>query len=216
MIAKGLDNVIGEGFDAIACDVIDAPYSKETASVGHPWTFLKGPGSDTSKADIDIGPVAQSEIALLERHMTFGPPGKHYQRLVMQQKGEVVYLIAWYGALPVGHALLQWDGATDEPMASRLHDCPYIEDLFVSPNYRSRGIGSKLLAVGERLVMARGYCRSGLGVGIENPRARLLYESRGYTDSGMGEYPHIVSYVDRQGWERRRKETCVYLIKELH
>ena len=96
------------------------------------------------KMAVEIRPLAGEEIGLLEQHVAFGPPEKHRERFARQRKGTVVYLVAWRENLPVGHALLKWDGSTDEPMASELDSCPDTEDLFVSPNHRSRGIGSQL------------------------------------------------------------------------
>lgn len=163
----------------------------------------------------NIRPLAEEEIDLLERHIAFGSPEKHRERFVRQRKGEVVYLAAWHKSPPVGHALLKWYGSTDEPMASELDNCPDIEDLFVSPDYRSRGIGSQLMDAVEDLAKEQGYFRVGLGVGSDNFRARSLYEHRGYKDSGFGEYRESGSYVDKDGQQQSWEEICVYLIKKL-
>ncbi len=165
---------------------------------------------------VEIRPLAEGETDLLERRISSSTPSeKHRERLALQQQGRVVYLVAWQNAMPVGHGLLKWQGTEDEPMASRLRDCPDLEDLFVTPELRSRGIGSQLLAAAEDLARRRGYRRIGLGVGIDNPRAHALYLRSGYRDSGYGRYPHRVYYADEQGDRRWRIEICVYLIKEL-
>lgn len=165
---------------------------------------------------VEIRPLARMEVSLLEQHMAFGPPEKHRERFARQRKGTVVYLVAWRENLPVGHALLKWDGSTDEPMASKLDSCPDIEDLFVSPDYRSRGIGSQLMDAVENLARQQGYSRVGLGVGVENVRARSLYERRGYKTLAFGEYRESGRYVDRDGREQSWEEDCIYLIKQLH
>ncbi|MBL7063989.1 MAG: GNAT family N-acetyltransferase [Anaerolineae bacterium] len=167
------------------------------------------------KMAVEIRPLAGEEIGLLEQHVAFGPPEKHRERFARQRKGTVVYLVAWRENLPVGHALLKWDGSTDEPMASELDSCPDTEDLFVSPDHRSRGIGSQLMDAVENLTRQQGYSRVGLGVGVENVRAHSLYERRGYEASGFGEYRERGCYVDRDGREQSWEEDCIYLIKQL-
>lgn len=164
---------------------------------------------------VEIRPLAGEEIGLLDWYMACGPPEKHRERFARQRKGKVVYLVAWYENLPVGHVLLKWDGSTDKPMVSELDSCPDVEDLFVSPDNRSRGIGSQLMDAVENLTKRQGYSRVGLGVGIENVRACSLYERRGYEDSGFGEYRESGRYVDENGREQSWEETCIYLIKQL-
>lgn len=169
------------------------------------------------RLDVEVRPLAEAEVALVERHLglDWGYPDKHRQRLALQRRGELVYLIAWHQGAPVGHVMLRWSGAPDPPVASRLRDCPDIEDLFVLPQHRSRGIGSRLLDHAEGLARAQGYAQVGLGVGVDNPRARALYERRGYRDAGFGQYTVAGWYLDRDGVEKRWQETCNYLVKAL-
>lgn len=166
-------------------------------------------------AKVEIRPFAEEEIPILEQHLRSGPANRHRQRYRLQQEGDGYCLVAWHDGLPVGHGIISWSGSPDEPMASQLRDCPDIEDMFVLPEYRSRGIGSQLLAALERLARQFGYFRVGLGVAINNVRAWDLYRRQGYQDSGFGEYPHYTTYIDDQGRMRSRIETCIYLIKEL-
>ena len=172
----------------------------------------------TTRIDYEIRPLAEEEIGLIEQHINFdwAALGKHRERFVKQQRSSVVYLVAWYKNVPVGHALLQWDGSTDKPAASELGRCPDVEDLFVSPDYRSKGIGSMLLDFAESLASQQGYSRIGLGVSIDNPRARSLYERRRYRDSGLGEYATGGCYIDKDGQEQSWEEICNYLIKQLN
>ena len=166
---------------------------------------------------VEIRPVAQDELGLLERQIGFdwAALGKHRERFARQQEGKVVYLVGWMGKLPVGHALVQWKGTTDDPMRSQLDHVPNLEDLFVAPAYRSRGVGSQLLDASEALTKRKGYSRIGLGVAVDNPRARSLYELQGYEDAGFGEYTTGGLYVDRDGQEKTWEEVCRYLIKQL-
>ena len=166
---------------------------------------------------VEIRPLATKELGLVERHIDFdwGAPTKHRERLARQGEGKVVYLVAWYREAPVGHVLIEWGGATDEPMRSLLANCADLQDLFVAPAYRSRGVGSRLLDEAEALVMKKGYPRLGLGAAVDNPRARHLYQRKGYQDAGYGEYRSGGVYIDRAGQEQEWEEICIYLIKRL-
>ena len=123
---------------------------------------------------LQIRPLAPEELAVVERHIAFdwGAPGKHRERLARQGRGEAVYLIAWDGGTPVGHVLIVWGGTTDEPMRSRVADCADIQDLFVAPEYRLRGVGSRLLEEAEALVtqlnqsQGGNYMDSGIKTGL--------------------------------------------------
>ena len=69
--------------------------------------------------------------------------------------------------------------------------------------------------VRKSLAKQNGYLRIGLGVGIDNARARSLYVRRGYEDAGFGGYRTGGCYIDRNGREQSWEEMCNYLIKEL-
>jgi GNAT superfamily N-acetyltransferase len=169
------------------------------------------------KAVIDIRPIAQTDIALLEKRFPEGGLAKHADRFSRQQTGEVVYLVAWHREHPVGHALLKWGGSQDEPVAKQLKiGCPDIEDLFVLAEFRSQGIGSQLLSSAEQLAREQGYTHIGLSVAAEtNDLARRLYERLGYQDAHFGEYTEHGEYIDEQGQRHTWEETCIYLIRDL-
>ena len=166
---------------------------------------------------VRIKPIAAKDVAIVEKRIAFdwAAPQKHSDRFARQEKGEAVYLVAWNANLPVGHLLLKWQGTADEPMASDIGDCPDLEDLFVCPEYRSIGIGTRLLECAERAAKERGHAQIGLGVSVDNPRARSVYQRLQYVDTGLGEYETGGVYVDRDGSERSWTEVCVYLTKYL-
>ena len=166
---------------------------------------------------VDIRSLAEEELGLVERRLSLnsGYPDKHRKRLDRQRRGEAVYLIAWHGEVPVGHGLLKWEGPDDGPMTARLERCPDVEDLFVHPDYRSRGIGARLLECAEGLARDRAFQKIGLGVSVENARARALYRRLGYEDAGFGEYIDRWQYTDENGRKRWWEETCNYLVKDL-
>ncbi len=165
--------------------------------------------------NVKIKPLSEEEVDLLEEMEDSQPTEKHRQRLAMQQSKDAVYLVAWLNGKPVGHLLLCWGGSPHEPMASQFCGCPNIEDLWVSPDLRSYGIGSQLLSAAEELTREQGFRWIGLGVAIGNVRARDLYRRRGYHETPAGRFEHDTSYVDEAGQERQGTETDVYLVKKL-
>ena len=169
------------------------------------------------KAILDIRPIAETDVVLLEKQFPQGGVAKHAERLSRQQKGDATYLIAWHKGYPVGHALLNWGGSRDEHVAKQLKSaCPDLEDLFVLTGFRSQGIGRQLIDFAEQLVSTRGYSFLGLSVAAEtNAAARRLYKRLGYQDAYFGEYVERGVYVDLRGQRRAWEETCIYLIKDL-
>jgi ribosomal protein S18 acetylase RimI-like enzyme len=124
-----------------------------------------------------------------------------------------VSIVAWLGTVPVGHVLVRWQ--PDEPLRSALPGIPAIESLWVKPGHESQGIGSRLMDRAEDLARERGYDRVALGVGIENGRARRLYEHRGYREAGIERSRVEWPYLDERGEERTEGETCTYLVRTL-
>ena len=61
-----------------------------------------------------------------------------------------------------------------------LGDFPELNAVTVAPELRSQGIGTALIREAERRVAPRGLACVGLAVGVDNPRARSLYERLGY------------------------------------
>lgn len=162
-------------------------------------------------------PACDEDIALLERYLPRSMPERHRERYLRQQAGHATYFVAWLGGRPVGHVLLHWDRPQTEPMLSMLQDCPELEDFYVDPPYRGRGIGMLLLKAAEALAIARGYARIGLAVGLtpDYDRARALYMRRGYRNAGFGLFYAGWWYRDETGQSRWWEEACEYLVKPL-
>ena len=164
----------------------------------------------------EIRPLEQSEIPLLDAHLDVDRlAGRHHERFTQQQDGRLTYLIAWLDEIPIGHTMVRWGGTTDAFVAERISDCAHLEDLFVMPEFRSQGVGRRILGHGERLAAKRGFVRIGLAVGIDNRRARALYERLGYVDAGFGVFEIGGTYMDIHGTRREWREICEYLVKKL-
>lgn len=161
---------------------------------------------------IEVRPLSDDDLATVERRLTAGKAGKHRERLESQRLNEGVYLIAWDGSTPVGHVYLKFSGADEALVRDRLGVCPTIEDLWILPERRRRGIGSQLMTAVEGAAANHTFHRVGLGVSLDNAAARALYDGLDYRDVGIG---YTVRYRRTEGFDRDFEEECVYLVKEL-
>ena len=98
-------------------------------------------------------------------------------------------------------------------IAQLLHEAvPEVRNVGVLESHRGRGIGTALMAEAERLAAPVGRMR--LGVGIDNPSARRLYERLGYRPTGKVETT-TYDFVDADGITRSATETDEWMEKEL-
>lgn len=159
---------------------------------------------------VEIRVFREGDLVALREHV---PSPHHPRRAAAHAGGVATFLLAWSGDEPVGYLLLKWTGA-DEPIVRRsIGGCPEINGVAVAPALRSRGIGTALIREAERRVSGRGIDRVGLAVGVDNARARSLYERLGYRVWDHGSFDVRWPAPDhRSGCE---SETCVYMLKQL-
>ena len=169
------------------------------------------------KSKFEIKPIAEEHLVIIESYINqdWGNLQKHRERFERQKTGELTYLIAWINNKPTGHASLEWQGKSHKALSSIVGGCPNIDDLFVHPDHRSSGIGTLLLQTSEKSANDRNYTQIGLGVSIDNIRARTLYEKLGYKDIGAGDYIDRWKYTERDGSQAWHVETCNYLVKNI-
>jgi GNAT superfamily N-acetyltransferase len=67
-------------------------------------------------------------------------------------------------------------------------DDDWIEDLWVASDFRGQGLGSRLLAAGERQIAEGGHELGYLRVIAENQDARRFYARHGWSEAAI--YPH--------------------------
>ena len=95
-------------------------------------------------------------------------------------------LIAWCGKEPVGDVYL-WCEPLEEPELRRIFPgVPLLNHLEVAVPWQRRGIGTALVQACEQEAVVRGHDVLLLGVGLDNPDAKRLYERLGYLDWGQG------------------------------
>jgi len=120
--------------------------------------------------------------------------------------GHQTYLVAWEGAEPVGHAHVAWTGGK--------LGVPEIQDVFVVPAYRRRGIATALTPAAEREAAAQGHARISLGHSIANDAARRLYERLGYRNAGL-DPERVQGTVLMRGHRVEVDDTLIHLVKDL-
>jgi ribosomal protein S18 acetylase RimI-like enzyme len=122
--------------------------------------------------------------------------------------GHVCALVADFNNHPIGQAAIHWRGKPTHP------HIPDIQSLRVFPAFHGMGIGSRLLEACECVVRERGFNEVSLAVGIENVRARALYERVGYTSIGEV-YTDEWHFVDARGEVQHMSEVVIDLVKTL-
>jgi ribosomal protein S18 acetylase RimI-like enzyme len=92
---------------------------------------------------------------------------------------------------------------------------PEIQDVFVSPERRRRGIATQLTHAAETEARARGWQSISLSVSQEgNSAARLLYEKLGYVDAGIDPV-RVTGTIMVRGQPFEVDDMLLYLTKGL-
>jgi GNAT superfamily N-acetyltransferase len=116
------------------------------------------------------------------------------------------YLVAWEADEPIGQAHIAW---TDTKLG-----LPEVQDVFVRPEFRRRGVATELARAAERLAGERAYELISLSYGEVNEAARRLYESLGYTRADIAP-EHLQETIWIRGQPLEVDETMIYLVKRL-
>jgi ribosomal protein S18 acetylase RimI-like enzyme len=117
--------------------------------------------------------------------------------------GEVEYLAACLpSGRPVGKAGIDYAGRAG---AGTLYQAA------VHPVLQSCGIGTLLVQVAEKRIMARGHAIAELAVERDNPRGRALYERPGYV--AYGHEPDEWDAEDADGCIVRYRAMCTLMRK---
>ena len=165
---------------------------------------------------VDVRPLRRDEIRVVADELN---PARnadtHRSRLSLQDDGVLVYLIAWLDGKPVGHGLLLWRGPTGSPKQHIDKVCPYVEDLWVRKDLRSRGVGARILAEMTILAVANGHGSISLSVGVDNRRAIRLYERMGFTTSRIPLFTLSGMVAMANGETQFWSEKCQYMFKSL-
>jgi GNAT superfamily N-acetyltransferase len=164
-------------------------------------------------ANLEIRPASDDALAVLvsalgERHW-------FADRLARQERGGGLVLVAWLEGRPVGEVFLDCEPAKEPEVRRHLPGVPQLDHLEVPGPFQGRGIGTALIHAAEEAARQLGHERIALGVGVDNPKARRLYERLGYADWGQGTVVGTwVEYPD-DGPPVTLSEVCDMLVKRL-
>jgi ribosomal protein S18 acetylase RimI-like enzyme len=148
--------------------------------------------------DFQVRPLAEGDLPALEWDGEFVRFRRLFRQayeemlvgsrlmLVMERKstGEIV-----------GQVFIQWSSSDARFADGRQRG--YLYALRVKPEYRERGLGTRLLWEAEDILLRRGMRKASIGVEKNNPRARALYERYGFRI--VGDDPGRWSFVDHEG-----------------
>ena len=149
---------------------------------------------------VKVTVLQPEEVGAVDRHLPLS-------RLDQQRDEGSTYLIAWEDDRPVGHAHLAWSGT---------HlGLPEIQDVFVLPERRRRGIATRLTEAAEDEARQRGWDRISLSVSRDqNAAAGRLYRQLGYVEAGV-ESVRVLGEITIRGRPFAVDDTLVYLVKGL-
>jgi GNAT superfamily N-acetyltransferase len=149
---------------------------------------------------VTVRELRPDEVESVGRHLPLSRLPQHIQE-------RSTYLVAWEDTVPAGHAHIAW---------SETHlGLPEIQDVFVVPELRRRGIASQLTHAAEAEARARGWDRMSLSVSQDgNAAASRLYAKLGYADAGV-EPVRVLGQVMLRTGPLDVDDTLVYLVKEL-
>ena len=162
----------------------------------------------------EIRLIAQQDLDLLKANLPSAPYREHRDDLADQNAGIVSMAIAWLAGLPIGKGLIHWSGPRNPIPLEKLGPIPEIFHLYVRRELRSLGIGMHLVQFLEHLARSRGHASIGLGVSLNNTKARTFYERIGYTGSGTV-YIEAWSYPGKYGEPVQVREESEFLVKNL-
>jgi len=118
------------------------------------------------------------------------PPGSGIARYFLREQaaGNIVYAAAWRDQQLLGTVVLDF----------RSEYAPELKHLHVQEASRGAGTGTAMCAWTERQAMREGFDKLYLGVGVDNPGARRLYQRLGFSLAGWTTTT-TYQYVDKDG-----------------
>jgi|SoiMethySBSTD1v2_1073268.scaffolds.fasta_scaffold1300282_1 ribosomal protein S18 acetylase RimI-like enzyme len=162
---------------------------------------------DGSQDPILVRPAHPADVNALTELRP--PRGLHVDRFDDDKQ----YVLAEVDGKPAGFGVIQFRG---DPMWERPEHVPLVMDVWVAPNLRRRGIGSRVIAALEASARERGFPCVYIQVQADkNPRAVDLYKRLGYQTLQAKPYPDPYRHVDEQGNVRAGVEVIVDMQKWL-
>lgn len=136
---------------------------------------------------LTIAPLEESDVDPLAASFASWPKERAvFERyLAESQRGERDVLVAGLDGEVAGYVTIRWRSRYPVFAASGV---PEIQDFNVLAAVRCRGIGTALMNTAEQAIVAAGYQRAGIGVGLyaDYGAAQRMYVKRGYVPDGAG------------------------------
>jgi ribosomal protein S18 acetylase RimI-like enzyme len=161
---------------------------------------------------VRIRTATESDLPALEWNGEY----THFRRVYRQALREaqrdrrVIYLAETSGEV-VGQIFVHlhsiWKSAFGGERAGYLHS------FRVKPDFRSQGIGSRLLRTAENELVERKHSRAVISVAKVNRRAQEMYLQHGY--NLFTEDPGDWAYLDHRGRLKRMSEPAYVMVKTL-
>ena len=101
-------------------------------------------------------------------------------------QGESVIFVAFLGTDPVGFTQLY--PSFSSVSLARIF---ILNDLFVSPNFRKKGVAKKLMHAAAEFAKSMGAVRLSLSTSVSNQTAQALYESMDWQKDDQFYYYHL-------------------------
>ena len=138
----------------------------------------------------------------------------HYERCLEDlRQGKRAIYGAYYQGRPAGCVMLNW---YPRYKVFRKLSIPEIQDLYVLPEYRKKGIGRHLIEYCEDTCRGKDLTQVGISVGLNCSfgAAQRLYCNLGYKPDGMG-ITHDREPIDEKRPYFIDADLCLMMIKEL-
>lgn len=138
------------------------------------------------------------------------PPGSLLAEtfFARQQAGELTYLVGWVGDCPAGTGVLTSAASLGSTRRAEL------KNLHVREGFRGAGVGTAIVLAAEEHAAAGGIEVVAIGVALDNPRARALYERLGYLGTGVVTET-TYTYIDSDGAEHSATEQDEEFVKGI-
>ena len=169
-----------------------------------------------------LDPVRESSIRHLRKSdlnaLEWGGEFTHFRELYksayksFRAGRSVLWVVEIPGSGVIGQLFVQLVSGRKELADGK--ERAYIYGFRIKPEFREKGIGTRMLEVAEKDIFQRGFSTITLNVSRDNPDARRLYERTGYRV--VADEPGIWSYIDHEGRMRQVNEPSWRMEKKNH
>ena len=165
--------------------------------------------------EFTIRPIEERDLPALEWDGTY----LHFRRLFRQAyedmrigTRQLLMIERRTTGEMIGQIFIQW--TSSDPRYADGAGRGYLYALRIKPAFQNRGLGTRILEAAEAELRRRGMGTASIGVEKANPRARALYERRGYRV--IADDPGRWSYLDHEGNIQEVLEPAWLMEKGLH